>query len=107
MDTLRTTMLGAWRTNNRGTVYLVKRLPPDLWVAALPGVPRRTVRMIAEHVHNAWCRWLKTLVGEFGIAVPSGVDRFRVGRTELVRALARSNRAMLRLRRAADATAHE
>lgn len=94
---LRATILGAWRTNNRLTVFLVERLTPSLWVAALPGAPRRTIRMVAGHVHNARCRWVKALGAEFGIAVPRSVDRRKVGRPELVRALARSNRAMLRL----------
>jgi uncharacterized damage-inducible protein DinB len=97
MDALRTTILGAWRTNNRLTVFLVERLPPSLWTATIPGAPRRTIRMIAGHVHNARCRWVTTLGAEFGIAVPASVNRLRVGRTELVRALARSNRSMLRL----------
>lgn len=97
MDALRTTILGAWRTNNRLTVFLVERLPPSLWTATIPGAPRRTIRMIAGHVHNARCRWVKALGAEFGIAIPAGVNRLRVSRTEVVRALARSNRAMLRL----------
>jgi uncharacterized damage-inducible protein DinB len=97
MNALRTTILGAWRTNNRLTVFLLERLPPDLWAATLPGAPRRTIRMVAGHVHNARCRWVKALGAEFGVAVPAGVDRLRVGRTELLRALARSSRAMLRL----------
>jgi uncharacterized damage-inducible protein DinB len=94
---LRGTIQGAWRTNNRLTVYLVERLPAPLWSATLPGSPRRSFRMVLGHVHNARCRWVKTLGAEFGIAVPVQVDRLRVGRVELVRALARSNRAMLRL----------
>ena len=97
MDPLRATILGAWRTNNRLTVFLVERLPPKLWAATIPGAPRRTIQMVAGHVHNARCRWVKKLGAEFGIAVPAAVNRLRVGRTELVRSLARSNRAMLRL----------
>jgi uncharacterized damage-inducible protein DinB len=94
---LATLILDAWRTNNRLTVFLIERLPPSLWPAALPGAPRRTIRMVAGHVHNVRCRWIKTLGAEFGIAAPVSVDRRRVARTELVRALARSSRAMLRL----------
>ena len=94
---LRDTILDAWRTNNRLTVFLVEHLPPRLWAAAVPGAPRRTIRMIAGHVHNARCRWIKTLGEEFGIPVPRSVDRRRVGRRELVQALQRSSRGMLRL----------
>ena len=94
---LRPTILDAWKTNNRLTVFLVERLPPGVWTAAIPGAPRRTIRMIAGHIHNARCRWVKTLGGEFGIPVPRSVERRVVGRPELVRAMAQSSRAMLRL----------
>ena len=94
---LRETLLNTWRTNNQLTVFLVEHLSPRLWVAAVPGAPRRTIRMIAGHMHNARCRWIKTLGEEFGIPVPRSVDRRRVGRRELVQALHRSSRGMLRL----------
>ena len=94
---LRDTIFGAWRTNNRLTVFLVEHLSPELWVAAVPGAPRRTIRMIAGHVHNARCRWVKSLGQEFGIPVPRGVDRRRVGRQALVQALHRSSRGILHL----------
>ena len=48
-------LLAAWRTNNRVTVFLVEHLPHELWEATVPGAPRRTVRMIAGHIHNARC----------------------------------------------------
>src|SRR6266508_5874412 len=66
----RDTLLAAWRTNNRVTVFLVEHLPHELWGAKVPGSPRRTVRMIAGHIHNARCTWIKTLGKEHGIAVP-------------------------------------
>lgn len=94
---LRETIYQAWRTNDRLTVYLVEHLPPSLWAAAVPGAPRRTVCMIAGHLHNVRCRWIKTLGQEFGIAVPRSVDRRRVGRAALVQALHRSSRGILRL----------
>jgi len=94
---LRDTIFDAWRTNNRLTVFLFEHLPPSLWAAAVPGAPRRTIGMIAGHVHNARCRWIKSLGQEFGIPVPRSVDRRRVGRQELVRGLAQSSRGILRL----------
>jgi hypothetical protein len=59
--TLRDSVVPVWRTSNRVTVFLVEHLPPDLWAAVVPGAPRRTVRMIAGHIHNARCMWIKTL----------------------------------------------
>ncbi len=94
---LRETILDTWRTNNRVTVFLVEHLPPRLWAAAVPGAPRRTIRMIAGHLHNARCMWIKTLGQDLGVAVPQRVDRRRVGRKELVPALGRSSRGILRL----------
>jgi uncharacterized damage-inducible protein DinB len=91
---LRATVLSAWRTNNRVTVYLVEHLPSGFWTATLPGVPHRTIRMIAAHLHNVRCRWLRTLGSEHGIPAPVRVDHLRVSRRGLIAALKRSNRGM-------------
>lgn len=91
---LDATLLGAWRTNSRVTAYLVERIPGDVWDAPIPGAPRRTVRMIAGHLHNARCMWLKTLGQEHGIAVPAGVDRRTVARRELLTALKQSSKGI-------------
>jgi uncharacterized damage-inducible protein DinB len=93
----RDLLLAAWKTNNRVTAFLVEHLPPELWVARVPGAPRRTVRMIAGHIHNARCMWIKTLGKEFGIAVPRAVDRHKVGPKELLPALGRSSRGIISL----------
>lgn len=87
---LGATMLAAWRTNNRVTMSLVERLPAALWETPVPGTPRRTVRMIAAHVHNARCSWVRTLGREHGIPTPARVDQRRVTRRQLVAALKRS-----------------
>ena len=84
-------LLNAWRTNNRVTVFLIENLPKELWDAKVPGAPRRTVRMIASHIHNARCMWIKTLGKEHGIPVPRAVDRHKVGPTELIPALGLSS----------------
>jgi uncharacterized damage-inducible protein DinB len=94
---LRNTIFDTWRTNNRVTVFLLEHLPPELWAAAVPGAPRRTIRMIAGHLHNARCMWIKTLGQELGVPVPRSVDRRRAGPKELVPALERSSRGILRL----------
>ena len=88
------TLLDAWRTNSRVTAYLVEQLPAPLWTVAVPGAPRRTIRMIAGHLHNVRCSWLKTLGEEHGIRVPLSVDRRSVTRRELLPALRRSSRGI-------------
>jgi uncharacterized damage-inducible protein DinB len=87
-------ILAAWRTSNRITVALVRQIPQALWNAAVPGAPRRTVRMIAAHLHNSRCGWIKTLGREHGVRAPLRVDRYTVTRAQLAAALKRSSRGM-------------
>lgn len=94
---LRETILAAWSTSNRITLYLFEHLPPDLWTANVPGAPRRTIRMIAGHIHNARCMWIKALGQPHGIPVPPSVDRRRVGARQLLPALRRSGNGITRL----------
>jgi len=84
------TILDAWRTNSRVTAYLVERIPPALWDAAVPGAPRRTVRAIAGHFHNSRSGWIRTLGREHGIAAPAHVDLRTFTRRTLLAALKRS-----------------
>ncbi len=87
---LREAIVAAWRTNNRVTLFLFENLPPGLWAATVPGAPRRTIRMIAGHIHNARCMWIKALGQPHGLPVPPSVNRHRVGARELMPALRRS-----------------
>jgi uncharacterized damage-inducible protein DinB len=98
---LRDSILSAWATNNRVTTFLVENLPPRLWAASVPGAPRRTVRMIAGHIHNSRCTWIKMVGKAHGIPVPESVDRRTVRRTDLVSALRRSSRGIESLLRLA------
>ena len=80
-------------SDNQGR-YVVENLPPELWASSFPGAPRKTIRMLAGHLHNARCMWLKTLGQPHGLAVPASVDRHRVTRPQLVQALKRSSRGI-------------
>ena len=86
-----------WRTNHRVTCFLVERLPADLWPLPVPGVPRRTVRTIAGHMHNARCVWLRMLGRGTGLRVPARVDLGTVSQRQLLAALERSSKVMLQL----------
>jgi hypothetical protein len=90
-------LIAAWRTNNRATVYLVEHFPPSVWSSQVPGIPRLTPGMIAAHLHNSRCRWIKSLGAPHGITVPRLVDLRRVRPAELVRALSRSSEGMIEL----------
>ena len=89
--------LSAWRTNNRVTIYLIENLPRELWNASIPGAPRRTVRMLAGHIHNSRCMWTRTLGAEHGIKVPAPVDRHKVTSRQLITALGRSGGGIISL----------
>jgi uncharacterized damage-inducible protein DinB len=91
---LRATILAAWRTSNRATIYLVEQVSLKLWRAEVPATPRRTIRTIAAHLHNARCSWIRTLGQEHGISVPVRVDPHSVTRRQLVAALGRSGRSL-------------
>ncbi|MDH3456905.1 MAG: DinB family protein [Gemmatimonadota bacterium] len=91
---LADSVLTAWRTNHRVTVFLLQSLPRALWSQKVPGCPRRTVRMIAGHIHNARCMWIKWLGREHGVTVPRSVDRHRVTPAKLIAALNRSGKGI-------------
>src|SRR2546428_13915897 len=93
----RDMLLPAGRPNNRVPVFLFEPFPHELGGATVPGAPRRTVRMIAGHIHNARCMWIKTLGRDHGIAVPRAVNRHKVGPKELIPALDHSSRGIISL----------
>ncbi len=94
---LQDAVLTAWSTNSRVTAYLIEHIPPVLWSATVPGVPRRTIRAIAAHVHNSRCSWIRTLGHEHGIVAPVRVDHRAVTARQLGAALKRSSRAIAAL----------
>src|SRR5262245_32500167 len=89
--TFEASLLAAWRTSNRVTTELIARLPPPVWNLQVPGLPRRTIRTIAAHLHNARCMWVSTLGREHGVRIPARIDQVRVTRRQLVAALKRSS----------------
>src|SRR5882757_3366886 len=90
-------VIAAWKTSNRVTQFLFENLPSELWPMTVPGTSRRTVRMIAGHLHNARCMWIKMLGRRHGIRVPTSVNRHAVTRRELLPALERSSHGILEL----------
>jgi len=90
-------IIAAWRTTNRATIYLVEQLPPAIWSRQVPGIPRQTVGMIAAHIHNSRCGWIRSIGAGHGVTVPRRVDLRRVRPKALVLALSRSSRGMIEL----------
>src|SRR5437867_4832855 len=50
---LAESILAAWRTNHQVTVFLVSHVPAAVWAARVPGAPRKTIRILAGHLHNS------------------------------------------------------
>jgi uncharacterized damage-inducible protein DinB len=90
-------LIAAWRTNNRATVYLVEHLPATVWWEQVPGIARLTPGMIAAHIHNSRCSWIKSLGASHGVKVPRLVDLRRVSQAKLIKALSRSSEGMVEL----------
>jgi uncharacterized damage-inducible protein DinB len=90
-------ILDAWKTSNRVTMFLFENLPSEVWPITVPGASRRTVRMIAGHIHNSRCMWIKMLGRKHGIRAPKSVSRHTVTRRQLLPALERSRDGILEL----------
>src|SRR5438105_1410286 len=90
-------LIAAWRTSHRVTAYLIENLPLELWAMSVPGKPRRTVRMIAAHLHNARCMWIKMIGARHGVAVPRRVNGRTVRPAALLKALERSSEGIIGL----------
>jgi uncharacterized damage-inducible protein DinB len=90
-------LIAAWRTVNRATTFLIENLPPEIWAVPIPGVPRRTVRAIAAHIHNGRRGWIKSLGERHGAAVPESVDGRSVRPAGVVRALTKSSEGIIDL----------
>jgi uncharacterized damage-inducible protein DinB len=93
-DPFQHALLEAWRICDRCTAFLIEQLPDPVWAEKLPGMPRRTIRMIAGHIHNARCMWVGRLGRECEVRPPAKVDRHRATRKQVVRALEKSGRSV-------------
>jgi hypothetical protein len=54
-------LISTWRTSNRVTEFFIEHLPGKLWDQRIPGFPRRTIRMVAGHIHDARRMWIKMI----------------------------------------------
>ena len=90
-------LLSTWQTSNRVTEFLFENLPDELWDRKIPGAPRRTIRMIAGHIHNSRCMWVKLAGRQYAIKAPKSVGRRRVSRRALLQSLKRSSKRIIEL----------
>lgn len=92
-------VLETWKTGNRLTIYLLERLPDSLWPMNVPGYTRKTIRMIAGHLHNTRCMWINKLGNRYDISAPDKVDRYKIAKPQLITALTDSSECVLALLR--------
>src|SRR5512140_513979 len=90
-------LLDAWRINDRVTTFLVERIPAELWRSSLPASPRRTVRSIAAHLHNARRMWLRGLGAGVGVSIPTAADRLQASPRVVAAALRQSGTQILHM----------
>ncbi|MGN8225134.1 DinB family protein [Gracilimonas sp. BCB1] len=84
---LSDSIIKTWKTGNRITSYLIENIPDDVWAESVPGYQQKTVQMIAGHMHNARCMWLKNSGDKAGVTIPEHVDRYSVSKKEVLNAL--------------------
>jgi len=86
-------LLDCWKTTNQVSVYLIKNIDSELWNQKIPGYPGKTISMLANHLHNARCTWIKDL----GKKNLSRLDRNNASKRETLKAMNQSGAAMLEL----------
>lgn len=84
-------LIGAYATNNRINVYLVRNLPDEAWRAKPAGAKGRDIALMVAHMHNVRLMWLKA-VG--ATELPRKPDPHTVSRSQAVQALEESCKAL-------------
>jgi uncharacterized damage-inducible protein DinB len=90
-------LLDCWRTTNQTTIHLVKIIAPGLWTKRIPGYRNKTIGMLAIHLHNARCMWIKSIAGKNYKERPGAVHSRKGTKREVLAALNQSSDAMLSL----------
>ncbi len=92
-------ILNAWKTTNATTIFLINHIPEELWNLKVPDL-HRTVGRIAAHINNSRNMWIKDITKGETLRIPVNVDPYSATRNEVVAALKRSSRIMLKLLKA-------
>jgi uncharacterized damage-inducible protein DinB len=90
-------LLSTWKTSNQVTEFFFEHLPKELWDKKIPGMSQKTIGMLAGHIHNARCMWLKMIGKQYALKIPKRVDRRTVTRRDLLQALKLSNQGIIGL----------
>lgn len=90
-------LLDTWKTTQQVTVYLIKNIEPDLWNKKIPGYRVKTIGMLAIHLHNSRCTWIKSFTKKHFPNTLTRIDANHGTRKELLTALNQSNEGMVKL----------
>ena len=88
-------LIGAYATNNRINVYLVRNLPEEAWRAKPPGGKGRDIASMVAHIHNVRLMWLKASGAK---EIPPKVEPTTVTKQEALHALEVSSGGHLKIR---------
>lgn len=81
------TLLSAFDTNNRISLYLIENLPAEAWNAKPLDGKGRTIAAIVAHSHNVRIMWLKAAKAE---NIPEQLERHTVTPAQASHALKKS-----------------
>jgi len=90
-------LLNVWETTNQVSLFLIKNLPAELWCERIPGYRRKTIGMLAIHLHNTRCMWIKTIAKQKFTNGLARIDSPTATQKEVIAALKQSHEAMRNL----------
>ena len=94
---LSKTLLDCWRTTNQTSILLIKMIAPDLWTRKIPGYQHKTIAMLAIHLHNSRCMWIKSITHKKLNGTLNTIKPGQGTKRELLVAMNQSSKAMLNL----------
>jgi uncharacterized damage-inducible protein DinB len=94
---LTTTLLDCWGVTNLTSIHLIKTIDPTLWNKKIPGYSRKTIGMLAIHLHNTRCTWIKDIGKEKSGRMLTALNSHLGTKKELLFAMKQSGKEMLAL----------
>jgi uncharacterized damage-inducible protein DinB len=87
---LKSSLIAAFRTNDRINHYLIENIPMEAWSAKPPEGKGRTITAIVVHMHNVRLMWLKAVGAR---EMPAKLEETATAK-EGIKALSESSKAL-------------
>ena len=94
---LTKTLLDCWKTTAQTSIHLIKIIPASLWTKKIPGYKHKTIAMLAIHLHNSRCTWIKSIGKDKFNGTLKNINDNQASKKELLLAMKKSGEAMLYL----------